>query len=189
MVQEKNRGFEVVTSYLDQGIQLPQRSTYLAAGYDIQAAEDTVLKSYWKVLFQSVAEQAKQWIRRSTDQPNITEDAIWQPTLVPTGIKAYMQDNEYLQIVNRSSNPIKRRLILPNGIGIIDADYYNNENNEGHIYVQLLNFGLKDVKIKKGERIAQGIFMPYYLADNDTGGLIQRTGGFGSSNSIDQHKE
>lgn len=188
-MQEKIRGFEVVTAYLDQDIQLPQRSTYLAAGYDIQAAEDTVLKSYWKVLFQSVAEQAKQWIRRSDDQSYLPAEAIWQPTLVPTGLKAYMQPDEYLQIVNRSSNPIKKRLTLPNGIGVIDADYYNNDNNEGHIYVQLLNFGLKDVTIKKGDRIAQGIFMSYYLADNDIGGLSQRTGGFGSSDQLDNDKE
>ncbi|GAY72607.1 deoxyuridine 5'-triphosphate nucleotidohydrolase [Lentilactobacillus kosonis] len=71
---------------------------------------------------------------------------------------------------------------MPNGIGVIDADYYNNESNEGEIFVQLINFSVTDVVIKKGQRIAQGIFMPYLLADQD--GLTKkatRIGGFGSS--------
>ena len=104
-----------------------------------------------------------------------------KPFLVPTGIKAYMKDDEFLMLANRSSSPLKRSLILPNGVGIIDADYYNNPNNEGEIFVQLVNFGLKDQLIKKGDRIGQGIFLPYLVADNDEGGKETRTGGFGSS--------
>lgn len=52
---------------------------------------------------------------------------ILKPVLIPTGIKAYMQPDEVLVVANRSSNPLKRSLVIPNGIGIIDADYYNNE--------------------------------------------------------------
>ena len=84
--------------------------------------------------------------------------AMLKPVLVPTGIKAYMQEDEYLQLANRSSNPLKNFIVLPNGVGIIDADYYNNEKNEGHIMFQFLNFGLTDKVIKKGDRIGQGIF-------------------------------
>ena len=76
---------------------------------------------------------------------------------------------------------MKRRVILPNSLGIIDKDYYNNDNNEGHIYVQLQNYGVKDVVIKKGDRIAQGIFTKYLLTDDDIGGISERVGGFGSS--------
>ncbi|MEQ3517867.1 dUTP diphosphatase, partial [Enterococcus cecorum] len=89
--------------------------------------------------------------------------------------------DEFLMLANRSSSPLKRSLILPNGVGIIDADYYNNPNNEGEIFVQLVNFGLKDQLIKKGDRIGQGIFLPYLVVDNDEGGKETRTGGFGSS--------
>ena len=102
-------------------------------------------------------------------------------TLVPTGIKAYMGDDEYLQLANRSSNPLKRFLSLANGIGVIDSDYYNNTDNEGHIMFQFTNFGLTDMVIKKGERIGQGIFLPFLKADQDQT-TTERTGGFGSSN-------
>ena len=104
-----------------------------------------------------------------------------KPTLVPTGIKAYMQTDEFLQLANRSSNPLKRFLLLANGVGVIDADYYNNPDNEGHIMFQFVNFGVTDVTIKKGERIGQGIFLPFLKADQDET-MGTRTGGFGSSN-------
>lgn len=105
-----------------------------------------------------------------------------KPFLIPTGIKAYMQPNEVLIIANRSSNPLKRGLAVPNGIGVIDADYYNNPGNEGEIFIQMINFGISDIQIKKGDRIAQGIFMPYLLADQaDKSKQDQRKGGFGSS--------
>lgn len=67
-----------------------------------------------------------------------------------------MQPDEVLIIANRSSNPLKRGLVIPNGIGVIDSDYYNNSANEGEIFVQILNFGISDIHIKKGERIGQG---------------------------------
>lgn len=177
MNQKKVRGFEVIQDYKNKSINLPQRSTYHAAGYDIEAAETCILPSYWK---QILHYYLLKFNILKDDTVNDVND-ILKPTLIPTGIKAYMKEDEYLQIVNRSSNPIKRRLMIPNGIGIIDQDYYNNENNEGHIFVQMLNFGLRDVKIEKGERIAQGIFSPFFKVDGDEGGVSQRTGGFGSS--------
>lgn len=93
-----------------------------------------------------------------------------------------MNDGEYLLLANRSSNPLKRNLILPNGIGVIDADYYNNPKNEGAIFVQLINMGIRDVHIKKGERIAQGIFTPYLTVTDETNVTTTRSGGFGSTN-------
>ena len=60
-------------------------------------------------------------------------------------------------------------------------DNFDNESNEGEIFFQLINFGLKDYHIKKGERIGQGIFLPYLLADEETAPQAQRTGGFGST--------
>lgn len=92
-----------------------------------------------------------------------------------------MPENEYLLLANRSSNPMKRQLAVPNGIGIIDSDYYNNDNNEGEIFVQVINYGMDDLEIAKGERIAQGIFSKYEVADKEEKFFDQRTGGFGSS--------
>lgn len=185
MQLDKRRGFEIVTAYEGKGINLPKRATLHAAGYDVEAAETITLPTFWKQLIRHTLTELKQWIHASPLKDNVgdseTSNKILKPTLVPTGIKVYMQDDEYVQIVNRSSNPLKRFLALPNGIGIIDADYYNNSVNEGHLYVQLINFGLKDYTIQKGDRIAQAIFTPFLKADGDTGGLTERSGGFGSS--------
>lgn len=183
MNQERKRGFEVISTYQNQNIELPKRATNLAAGYDLQAAETIVLPSYWRQVFRYLSMEAKQWIHSRANKKDeaVEVQSLLKPTLVPTGLKVYMQEDEYLKIYNRSSNPLKRFLWLPNGVGIVDADYYNNEQNEGHLYVQLLNFGLFDQKIEKGERIAQGIFGTFLKVDNDQGGSSERTGGFGSS--------
>lgn len=174
------RGFEIVTKYQDQGLQLPVRATKNAAGYDFFCAQDFVLPSIWKMNFIKVL--VALYRQKTITQQDLQDaQAILKPYLVPTGIKAYMQPEEYLMLANRSSNPLKRSMILPNGVGIIDADYYNNEDNEGEIFFQMINFGLKDVHLKKGERLGQGIFMPFLLADNEQQPKQVRQGGFGSS--------
>lgn len=101
-------------------------------------------------------------------------------TLIHTGLKAYMQPDEYLAIHIRSSMAIKHGLVLINATGIIDADYYNNEDNEGHIMAAILNTNSKPYHIEKGDRIAQGIFTSYLTADNDHAEGI-RKGGVGST--------
>lgn len=174
------RGFEIVSKYADDELSLPQRSTKHAAGYDFCAREDFVLKSIWRYDFIRLFRLIK------NEHPLTGEDferanKVLKPLLVPTGIKAYMGDDEVLVLANRSSGPIKRGLILPNGIGVVDADYYNNESNEGEIFFQLVNLSPRDVVIKKGERIGQGIFMPYLTADGEQNDGAKRQGGFGST--------
>ncbi len=100
--------------------------------------------------------------------------------LIPTGVKAYMESDEVLKLYVRSSMPLKKGLTLANNVGIIDSDYYENKDNDGHIMIQVMNFTDKDILIKKDERIAQGIFLKYLLADDDTTNE-ERTGGFGST--------
>lgn len=171
----KIRGFEAIESFGE--VNLPKRATKAAAGYDFEAIEDVVVPSIWK---QGIATALKAAFKK---EEALLDDALLKevkPILVPTGVKAYMGDEEFLQLCNRSSNPLKRFLLLGNGVGVIDSDYYNNDNNEGHIMFQFLNFGLKDVTIKKGERVGQGIFLPFLKADGDTSDT-ERTGGFGSS--------
>ena len=101
-------------------------------------------------------------------------------SLIPTGIKCQLEPEYYLQLALRSSTPKKKGLMLANGIGIIDADYYNNSDNEGHIMFQVYNFTDDTVEIEAGERIGQGTILRYYITedDNATG---KREGGFVST--------
>lgn len=103
--------------------------------------------------------------------------------LIPTGIKAFMAYDEYLAIHIRSSMAIKRRLALVNSTGIIDSDYYNNEDNEGHIMIAVLNYGNEPVHLEKGERVAQGIFSKYLITNDDDATGV-RTGGIGSTGTM-----
>lgn len=149
----KKRGFEIVKGYENKNINIPVRKTSLSAGYDIESAEDIVIPSF-----------------------NIGT----KPTLIKTGLKCYMENDEYLMLVNRSSNPVKRGLVLANSVGIIDADYYNNPDNDGHLMYAFYNYSKEDITIRKGDTIGQAIFMKYLLVDNDSSN-DERKGGFGST--------
>jgi len=164
----RGRGFEVAKGFEGAGINLPARQTANSAGYDFEASEDIRIEPLWKNILKL----------RTLYHGGI--DKILKPTLVPTGVKAYMGDNEVLYLYNRSSNPLKRFLLLANGVGVIDSDYYGNKDNDGHIMFQFINFGFFPVTIKKGERIGQGVFAPFLKADNDNA-TGQRSGGFGST--------
>ncbi len=150
---ERKRGFEIAKGFENANINLPRRKTKYSAGYDVEAAEDCVIPSFKKGM---------------------------KPTLVKTGIKAYMEDDEVLILANRSSNPGKKGLILANSIGVIDKDYYGNPDNDGHIMFAFYNFKDEDITIKKGDAIGQAIFRKYLVTDDDiaTG---ERVGGFGST--------
>jgi len=171
------RGFEIVSKYRNDNVSLPRRATEGSAGYDLMAAEDTLIPSIWQVI------TFGNGVTSLVDSHQLSEEneEFLGSTLVSTGVKVYMPKDEYLLLANRSSNPMKKQLMLPNGIGVIDSDYYNNQKNEGEIFVQLINYGMKDVLIKKGERIAQGIFTPYFRTEESNHTFQKRTGGFGSS--------
>ena len=148
----KQRGFEIANGWEDKGINIPVRKTKYSAGYDVEAAEDVVIPPY---------------------KPGI------KPTLVPTGLKAYCMEDEWIMLVNRSSGP-KKGVILPNSIGVVDHDYYNNIDNDGHFYFQFWNFKDEDLVIHKGDIIGQAIFQKYLLVDDDSADG-ERIGGFGST--------
>ena len=122
------RGFELIEGMNGE---LPIKATIHSAGVDFIASADIRIPAF---RFKGEA------------------------TLVPTGVKAFMQNDEYLQIFARSSIPVNLGLIMSNGVGIVDADYYNNEKNEGHIMIEFNNLTNKHITIEKGTRIAQGIF-------------------------------
>ena len=98
-----------------------------------------------------------------------------------TGIKAFMMDDEVLKMYPRSSLPRNYSLTIPNNVGIIDKDYYGNSENDGAISVTLHNFGTKIVSLKKGERVAQGIFQKYLISPFEEHVTNIRNGGFGST--------
>ena len=103
---------------------------------------------------------------------------------VPTGIKASMNSDEFLAILVRSSMGFKYNMRLCNQVGIVDSDYYNNPDNEGHIFIKIQNEGEKDIVINKGDRFAQGIFSKYLLVDDDSSDS-ERAGGIGSTGKGD----
>lgn len=150
---ENMRGFELIE---EMNGELPIKATIHSAGVDFIASSDITIPAF---RFKG------------------------QATLVPTGVKAFMQKDEYLQIFARSSIPVNLGLIMSNGVGIVDADYYNNPKNEGHIMIEFNNLTNEHITIEKGTRIAQGIFnkvLPVthgVRLKNDT-----RNGGFGSTN-------
>lgn len=93
---------------------------------------------------------------------------------VPTGIKSYFNKDEVLLIIVRSSTGFKYNVRLCNQVGVIDADYYNNEDNEGHIWLKLQNEGTEKVSFKKGEAIVQGIYLKYLTTNSDDKLNIER---------------
>lgn len=147
------RKFEKVSRVSNIDFELPKRSTRNSAGYDFTCIEDIVIPPY----------------ERGSN-----------PVLVPTGVKAYMFDYEFLMLVNRSSNPKKKKLVIPNSMGIIDSDYVDNPDNEGEMFFAFYNVSNEPVTIKAGEKLGQGIFMSYMITHDDNADG-ERTGGFGST--------
>ena len=150
---KKVRGFEVAKGWEDKNINIPVRKTAKSAGYDVEAAEDVVIPVF---------------------------ESGCKPTLIHTGLKAYCQDDEWYMLANRSSNTGKRKLVLANGIGIIDADYYCNPDNDGEFMYAYYNIGTEPLEIKKGDVIGQVVFQKFLVADNDNA-TGERTSGFGST--------
>ena len=101
---------------------------------------------------------------------------------IPTGIKVCMNEDEVLLLVVRSSMGFKYNVRMCNQVGVIDHDYYNNPDNEGHFYIALQNEGDKDYIVKKGDAFAQGMFMKYLIVDDEEEIKEERISGLGSTN-------
>ena len=189
--------FEKISKYAsDDMVIVPSRKTTQSAGYDFYAAEDTIIPPFVEIMEDALIEDAKaRGAKYKTVQDfmekeypyslekiaKISKEYKAKVALVPTGIKCKIPDGYFLQLSPRSSLPLKHWLIMANGVGIIDADYYNNPDNEGHIYFQLINLLPVPVVIKKGDCFGQGILMKYYTGEEDEV-LNTREGGFGSTN-------
>lgn len=179
--------FEVVSRAGAAGTPLPQRKTKFSAGYDFVAAEDTLIHPYtimkdimwdWGYDTNKTASD----VMTLDELAHMTSQTKARPTLVPTGIKCKMEIDEYLELSIRSSSPLKHWLLLANGVGIIDRDYYDNKDNEGEIFFQVINLSPYTIKLKKGDCIGQGIIKKYGIAEDDVA-TGMRIGGFGSTNA------
>ena len=180
--------FEKVSRFADVNIEMPVRKTRRSAGYDFTVAEDIIVPPM-ENLMDEIAEYVAMEQHKDLDEPigldemaALTKKLKTKPTLVSTGVKCNLDNYEnYLELSVRSSCPLKNWLILANGVGIIDADYYNNPDNEGEIFFQVINLSPLPIYLKKGDRIGQGIIKPYYKTEDDTQTDQIRSGGFGST--------
>ena len=195
-------GFEKVSRFKNVEFEMPKRKTAGSAGYDFVVAEETVIPSYNSLMAHIEYDMA---FNRSDIEPEgtiftyinnkefkdkyyslediakVTKDNKAKPTLVSTGVKAYMPKDSYLELSVRSSCPLKYWLIMANGVGIIDSDYADNPDNEGEIFFQIINLSPVPIILHKGDVIGQGIFKPYLKTDDDNA-VEERIGGFGSTN-------
>ena len=146
------RRFEIAKGWEDKGINLPVRKTARAAGYDIEAAEDIIIPKFERGI---------------------------KPTLIPTGLKAYCEDDECFLLLNRSSET-KKGFLMANSVGLIDSDYYGNPDNDGHFYFAYFNCSDHDIEVKKGDIIGQVVFTKFLTVDDDNA-MGTRQGGFGST--------
>ena len=183
--------FEKVSKFAEVDINLPQRKTAESAGYDMEVAEDIMIPSYHnlvKVMNNFVPQDMMMEdgsvahnIFDLQEISRITSLLQVRPTLVSTGMKCKLDPGTYLELSVRSSCPLKYWLIMGNSVGIIDADYYNNPDNEGEIFFQIINLSPFDIVLKKGDVIGQGIIKPYLTTEDDNASG-ERMGGFGSTN-------
>ena len=203
------RKFKKITEYDHKDFPLPKRATSGSAGYDFVCVKDTLVPG-WITTFLKLAPsiidefeiselyQIQAYLESglvdearlmfedkmsisSSHAKTIIAGNDARLALVPTGVKAYMEEDEALKIYVRSSTPRNLHIMLANGTGLIDSDYVDNPGNEGHIMFQLINLSPYDIVIKEGDVIGQGVFIKYLKTDDDNGVSNSRIGGFGSS--------
>lgn len=160
---------------------IPTRKTAHSAGYDLTVAEDICVPPVVNHI-KTLDSQYTSYISTLDlkEVAVLTKNLGAKPTLVSTGVKCQLDPGYYLELSPRSSTPLKYWLVMANSVGIIDADYYNNPDNEGEIFLQLINLSPFNIQLHKGDVIGQGIIKKYEVTNNDTA-TGERLGGFGST--------
>lgn len=182
--------FQKVSRFADIDLPLPTRATADSAGYDFVVAEDIVIPPY-DFLRTKIQDDLFEKNRHEDfygfidpltldDMAGITKALKAKVPLVSTGMKCYLEPGQYLELSVRSSTPLKHWLIMGNSVGIIDADYCDNPDNEGEIFFQLINLSPFAIQLKRGDKIGQGIIKTYSVTDDDSA-TGERLGGFGST--------
>ena len=174
--------FEKVKRFENVDLPLPVRKTAQSAGYDFVVAEDIIIPPYSE-LVESMNEHRPVFLASLEAAAAAIKEAGAKIPLVSTGMKCQLDPGTYLELSVRSSCPLKHWLILGNSVGIIDADYYNNPDNEGEIFFQIINLAPFAIQLKRGDAIGQGIIKPYLTTEDDNATGI-RVGGFGSTDKI-----
>lgn len=170
------RKFAVCKGYEEKGINLPKRGTAHSAGYDFEAAENIEIPTIWR----TALTYFKKFDFFAFGPGHGVQIPKFEGTLIKTGVKAYFEEDEKLNLYARSSIFNKFGLILANGVGVVESDYADNPSTDGNIMFNYINFGLKTIVIKKGEKIGQGVFSKFLITDDDKAEGV-RTGGFGST--------
>ena len=180
--------FDKVKRFADADFNLPVRKTKNSAGYDFEVAEDICIPTWTSQLMA---------LTKATPQPKepysleeiavLTKQTKAKPTLVSTGVKCHLEEGYYLELSVRSSTPLKYWIILANSVGIIDADYCDNPDNEGEIFFQVINMSPYPIQLHKGDIIGQGIIKKYEVTDDDKAEGL-RQGGFGSTSADDMRQ-
>ena len=163
-VIEINDKEEVVRQYPQA--KLPVYETKHSAGADFFCAEDVIIPP-------------TRTMEVVDDDGNSDIAIVGVPVKVHTGIRACMAEDEALFLYNRSGNPKKLGLVLANGVGVVDSDYYKNPGNDGEIMFAFYNFSGKEVRLHVGDRIGQGVFQKFLRPDNANVNDRKREGGFG----------
>lgn len=169
--------FEKVSRFANADFGLPVRKTAHSAGYDFEVAEDIIIPCIWNLTNIPISSVAPKLLK---DVALWTKSSGIKPTLVSTGVKCIMEPDQYLELMARSSTPLKYWLIVANAPGIVDADYANNPDNEGEIFFQIINLSPFDIQLRKGDVIGQGIIKRYDKIEDDLANAT-RDGGFGST--------
>lgn len=173
--------FEKVSRLAAADFNLPVRKTKNSAGYDFEVAEDIIIPTWTKHINTLAQGPIPDDSGFTLDEvASLTKSNKAKPTLVSTGVKCYLEEGYYLELSVRSSTPLKYWLILANSIGIIDADYCDNPDNEGEIFFQIINLSPFPIQLHKGDIIGQGIVKRYEVTDDDAA-EGERSGGFGST--------
>lgn len=173
--------FEKVSRLAAADFNLPVRKTKNSAGYDFEVAEDIVVPTWTQHINTLSKGPTPDDSGFTLDEvASLTKNNKAKPTLVSTGVKCYLEPGYYLELSVRSSTPLKYWIILANSVGIIDADYADNPDNEGEIFFQVINLAPFPISLKKGDIIGQGIIKRYEVTDDDKATGV-RAGGFGST--------
>ena len=172
--------FEKVKRFANVDFNLPVRKTANSAGYDFEVAENIIIPSFYQHFSTMLAGADPAHINSLDETAKLTKEFKTKPTLVSTGVKCHLEEGYYLELSVRSSTPLKYWIILANSVGIIDADYADNPDNEGEIFFQVINLSPFPIALKKGDIIGQGIIKKYEVTDNDNAAGA-RMGGFGST--------
>jgi len=173
--------FEKIKGY-DNAI-IPTRGTKDSAGYDFYSSSEIIIPSYHNIKKEQKDHRLPFGSTRISwdEMEQLTKETRTKTTLIPTGIKCHLPEGYYLHLSLRSSTPNKHWLVIANAPGIVDADYYGNPDNDGHIYFQVINLSPFDIFMPAGTKFGQGIVLPYCVTENDNV-ITERVGGFGSTN-------